>query len=301
MCLLVNEQASRFANGLVEKLIKRIRDEEGQFTVFRPGSATAFLETAKAICGNKKFRRWLPPNFERRGKVTGLIACGGDGSFNLAAREAMAANIPVGILPMGRFNDIAHALYGDTSAETAMKRILGQSYGLIDVGEIGDQRFFGSVGLGLIPCMARQLSLRKRPRFALGWQNVAAKAVDCVKPLKTVMKVDAFRFEAESSIINVNLLPYTLGIPLTTSSLPADHHAEILFDIGISKKEIASYVRLVSKRKYLYGGEVRLFRGSTLTLQPARGRVLYLDGELIELPDNVIQIDIGQQQLKVFQ
>jgi hypothetical protein len=37
-----------------------------------------------------------------------------------------------------------------------------------------------------------------------------------------------------------------------------------------------------------------------MTLQPAQGRVLYLDGELIELPDNVIQIDISKQQLKVF-
>jgi diacylglycerol kinase family enzyme len=298
--LIVNEQSSRFDNGLVDKLIKSIRDQEGQYSIFHPESATAFFETAQAVCGNKRLRRRLPQNFERRGKVTGVIACGGDGSFNLCAREALVAGIPVGVLPLGRFNDIAHGLYGDTTPETAMTRILGQTYGLIDVGTIGDQRFFGSIGLGLIPCMAHQLSQRKRPRFAIGWKSVAAKAVANVKSLTTEMKVDAFRFEAESSIINVNLLPYTLGMPLTPSSLPDDHHAEIIFDVGISHKEIASYIRLICKKRYLYGGEVRLYRGSTMTLQPAQGRVLYLDGELIELPDNVIQIDISKQQLKVF-
>jgi len=300
LAILVNESAGRYENAPIDRLIKAIRQAEGQYTIFRPGSAAAFIDTAKAACGHKRSRRYLPPQFNRRGKVTGLVACGGDGSFNLAARVALKADIPIGVIPMGRYNDIAHSLYGDLNHQVAIEKIMAQSYHLIDVGTIGDQQFFGSVGLGLIPHLARLLSRRKPPRFSLGWNGLAAQAAAAVRQKKTVIKVDAFRFETTPTVLSVNLLPYTLGLPLTTSSLNDDRHAEILFDVEATPKELASFVRLISKKKYYYGSKVRLYRGREITLQPARGRVLYLDGELIELPDNVLQIETGSKQLKVF-
>jgi hypothetical protein len=35
-------------------------------------------------------------------------------------------------------------------------------------------------------------------------------------------------------------------------------------------------------------------------LQPARGRLAYLDGELLEVPDNVLLVQVKKKALKVY-
>ena len=79
-----------------------------------------------------------------------------------------------------------------------------------------------------------------------------------------------------------------------------DGRAEVIFDLGNKIGEFGTYTRLIQKRKYLYGNDIRLYRGATITVQPTRGRLLYLDGELLELPTNVLEIQVGPDQVKVF-
>ena len=79
-----------------------------------------------------------------------------------------------------------------------------------------------------------------------------------------------------------------------------DHRAEIVFDVRANRRDLAAYAGQISKGKFVYGSEVRLFRGSVITIQPTRGRTLYLDGELINLPTNILEIKISEKQLKVY-
>jgi diacylglycerol kinase family enzyme len=239
--------------------------------------------------------------FQRRGQVTSLVSCGGDGTFNLVARAALAADVPVGILPMGRFNNIGRSLYSDLSAVASIKRIAGREFRLIDVGNVSGQPFFGAIGLGLIPRLMKILAEQKTPRLGLGWARLVSQAASKIKPKKFVVKVDAFRFEIAPTLLNVNLLPYAGGLALSPASLADDRRAEIIFDISASHRELGTYSRRIHSGKFIYGSNVRLFRGAVITIQPVLGRTLYLDGELIELPTNLIEIKIDDKQLKVLQ
>ena len=173
-------------------------------------------------------------------------------------------------------------------------------YRTIDVGLAADQMFFGSIGLGFIPHLAQELEGRKLPRFAIGWSKLAAKVASTVKPVKTIIKIDAFRFELRPMIFNVNLLAYSVGLPLSSASLPDDGHAEIILDRGDSSEEFSAYVRNVFKNKYYYGDAISLYRGADISVQPTKGRTMYLDGELIDLPTEYLEIRISDQKLKVF-
>lgn len=301
VCIIVNESATGYRPDLIEQLTATIRKQGGQFTVLRPRTAHDLSDAAQAAVGRRRGRRLLPQTFQRRGQVTSLVTCGGDGTFNLVARAALAADIPVGLLPMGRTNNIARSLYSDLGADASIKRIVGRESRLIDVGNVSGQPFFGAIGLGLIPHLSKILAEQNPPRFGLGWARLVSQTAAKITPKKIVVKVDAFRFEISPTILNVNLLSYAGGLALSPASLVDDRRAEIIFDISASHRELGTYSRRIHSGKFVYGSTVRLFRGAVITVQPVQGRTLYLDGELVKLPTNLIEIKIDDKQLKVHQ
>ncbi len=228
------------------------------------------------------------------------MACGGDGTSNLTARAAIEANLPLGILPMGRFNNIATSLGLTGGMRQAIDKIISRAYRNVDSGMAAGQLFIGSVGLGLIPRMARLLEQRSEPRYGIGWSRLASQAVTEPTAAKTIVKVDSFRFEIAPTILNINLLPYALGLPLTPASLFDDGRAEVVFDVDASPAELSSFIRQTFQRKHIYGQSVRLFRGSVITLQNVRNRALYLDGELLDVPASIVEIEIAEKRLKIY-
>lgn len=280
-----------------------LRKHNVRFTSFEPTSALDLLKTAEnaagvSITGESTSSGGAVVDGRKR-KFTALISCGGDGTFNLVSRSAIQADLPVGIIPMGKLNNIARSIHGSVDIKTSIERIIAGNYLKIDMGRAAGQPFFGSLGIGFIPSLAKELTENSIPRFAIGWSKIGSRAAASVTVKQTVIKVDSFRFEASPLIFNVNLLPYSAGLPLTPASLFDDGQAEIVFDEGNKIGEFSSFTRLIFKRKYLYGSQVKLFRGREITCHPVKGRQLYLDGEIIKLPSNSLEIKIGEQQLKV--
>ena len=79
-----------------------------------------------------------------------------------------------------------------------------------------------------------------------------------------------------------------------------DGRAEVILDHGEAMGELSGYIRQVSKNKFHYDDKVRLYRGEAVSIQSTRGRMLYLDGELIKAPGQSIEIKISDRKLKVF-
>lgn len=298
--LMVNSQAARYDPGLIKHLIRAIKKAGGYYTVFEPDSAMELFRQAELAAGLRKVRGPVSPQIARRSNISALVACGGDGTFNLVARAAIRADLPVGILPMGRFNNIARSLLGTDDAGEAIARIIKRSYRTIDSGIVGNQRFWGSVAIGFIPQMARLLEERKKPRLGIGWSQLGAKAAAAYRPRKRIIKVDSFRFETSPTIFNVNLLPYTLGLPISPTSIADDCQAEVIFDVAVEKRGFASYCRKLHSRKYQYGQDIRLFRGKTVSIQPMAEEIMYIDGELVKLRSNIVEIRTDDKRLKVF-
>lgn len=299
-CLLVNSKAANYNPKLVDRLTMSIRRMGGFYSVFESDSAVDLMHKAQLACGLKRRFHPLPAHIQRRGKVTSLVACGGDGMFNLVAGLALTADLPVGVLPMGRFNNIARSLYDSVDAEVAAKKIVKRDYRRIDTATVSGQLFVGSLGVGFIPEIARLLEGEKTPRFGFRWSQLGTKAASAARWKKMTIKIDSFRFDLRPIIFNVNLLPYSIGLPLSPASIFDDRQAETILDVGDNTKDLSSFVRLIYKKKYVYGSDVRLFRGRTITFQPIRGQTVYLDGELVNLSSNAVEVQVGEKQLKVF-
>ncbi len=300
VCILVNESAHGYRSDPIDRLIGSVRKRGWQYTVIRPSSALELADTARAACGHRRGRRLLPPNFQKRGPVTSLVAAGGDGTFNLVARAALRADIPLGLLPMGRFNNIGRSLFSDLSVSASINRIMSEGTRPLDVGVVNGQLFFGSIGIGLIPRLAATLAEQKTPRFGLSWGRMVSHIAGEIKTSDLLVKLDSFRFEISPRLLNVNLLSRSSGLNLSPASLSDDNRVEVIFDFAASQRELGAYARQVFAGKFIYGSTVRLFRGAVVTIEPVLEQTMYLDGELIVLPTNTIDIKINEKQLKVY-
>lgn len=299
-CILVNRSAGAYSRNYVSELIEQIRSKGGFYTIFEPESRVQLYQTAERACGLRRWHRGAPQQFARRGKVTSLIACGGDGTVNQVARVALRADLPMGILPMGRLNNIALSLYGGAQPEIAIGKIIGRNYRKIDTATVGGQMFLGFAGIGFATKMTELLANRNRPRFCLGWSSLAARAASAVESKNITVTIDSFRFEVSPVILNINLLPYSFGLPLTLLSAADDQMAEVVFNIDVDTEPFSTFVRQICKKKYVYGASVKLFRGKEISLEPVKDSRLCYDGEIVELPGDKVNIKIGPSQLKVF-
>lgn len=298
-CLLVNQKSANYNPVHIKKLTGAIRKNGDYYTVFEPDSPVKLLHTAQKVAGLRRWHRQIPQVFQKRGKVTALIACGGDGTVNLLGRVGIRSKLPIGILPMGRFNNIAKSLLQDCSIDSAIKTILKGQYNKIDHGSIGRHQFFGSLGFGFVVNMQKLLTQNGIPRFGFRWNQYSGKAISESEETPIVIKIDAFRFEVSPHVLNINLLPYSIGLPFSNVSMMDDAVAEIVFDFNTDKKKIAQFIRQLYKKKYIYGTDIKLFRGKKINIQPVIGKLMYLDGELIEIPKETVDIEIIGGKLKI--
>ncbi len=293
--VLVNPKASGHNRGAVDSLTAEIKKHGGYYTIEEPETALATVHRAKVLAGLVPGD--IPPNVSRFGKITGLISVGGDGTFNLVARAAHDADLPVGAIPTGRFNNLARSMYGDAKSGTAISKVLGGNYRKIDVGMVGDRPFFTSIGLGLVPELMNALEGKRTPLFGIGWSRLGALAAANVKMQKTLLKVDAVKVDFEPVFLNVNLLPYAVGLQFSPASIADDGLIEVLCDQRPLLGNYSVFVRQIYKKNYLFGNEICVYRGKSILCQPTEGRTLYVDGELITLQTNSLDISIHAKQL----
>ena len=243
-CLLVNKQAANYSASHVKRLTHAIKKRRGAYTVLEPDSAMETLKLARMAAGVARDKRVGLLQTRLRGRVTALVACGGDGTANLVARAAVQADMPMGILPLGRHNNIARSLCGSDEPEAVLPKITKMVYRQIDTAAISGQMFFGSIGIGYFPELMELLDGVKPPRFGFQWAKLGGRIAAAVRPRKMIIKVDSFRFEVRPHILQVNLLPYTAGLNLNPASIVDDNRAEIIFDVGAdahSKKHGATW------------------------------------------------------------
>lgn len=232
-------------------------------------------------------------------KVTALIAAGGDGTVNLVARAALEGELPLGILPMGRYNNISRSMDGLVKPEAAVEKISSGKYRTLDVLRVGDQIVLGSFGIGFIPALAEQLSGEKPPRFSMGWAKLGTRAAEKVLPVDAIIKADSFRFDVAPVMLNVNLLSYSVGLKLSPASISDDSRAELIFDEAASGTDFSKYLKGIVKEEYHYGDAISLYRSESISLQLSKSVKLYLDGEILPASAQGMTLRFAEKKIKL--
>lgn len=283
--LVLNSHAHGFSETAVEQVKAAIVDAGGEYFIINADNIR------ELIFRLKKALQFNP---------AGMIVCGGDGTVNLVGRHLIRRTCPLGIIPMGKFNNIYRSLYGAPSTEKAIKRVLGGRDRRIDQGLAGGYFFLGSIGLGFTIELHNSLAQRRLPHFGIGWSRVAAASAAGVKISQLSIKIDAFAFEFSPIMFNVNLLAYSAGLPVSAAGIDDDGKAEVIFDVGQGKAIFSGYARALVKGKYLYADTIRMYRGTKIVVGPVEGCQLYVDGDLHNLAAPELGIEVFPKRIRIF-
>jgi diacylglycerol kinase (ATP) len=81
--------------------------------------------------------------------ISWVAVAGGDGTVEATARALVGRDIPLGIIPVGTYNNFALSAGIPTDPLAACRIIAARNTRTIDVGEVNGRPFFEAVGIGL--------------------------------------------------------------------------------------------------------------------------------------------------------
>jgi YegS/Rv2252/BmrU family lipid kinase len=113
------------------------------------------------------------------GDVDCIIAAGGDGTLLSAIGYALARDIPLGVIPLGTFNDLARTLGIPTDIRAAVDIIAHGHERRIDVGRVNGHYFVNESSIGISSRISRLQTPELKQRF--GFLAIFVTAIQALR------------------------------------------------------------------------------------------------------------------------
>ena len=101
----------------------------------------------------------------RASGIQAVVAAGGDGTVISALPAAIARGVPLGIIPLGTFNDLARTLGIPLVIPQACEALLDGTSRAIDLGYVNGTYFVNEASIGLSTRIARRQTSELKKRF----------------------------------------------------------------------------------------------------------------------------------------
>ncbi len=227
-----------------------------------------------------------------------VVAVGGDGTARSLLPALVGTGRPLGVVPLGRGNDLAAALgwtVGDLHDAVAR---LGRPSAPLDVLRV---RFSGEEHLclnGLGMGFDAQVTARaaRSPKALGGFGGYALGALLAVRDLRAgrlVVTLDGTRFfDGESFLCAVmNGTRYGGGFRISPLGGPSDALADVLVGRRVSRLGVVPLMLRVLRGWHLGHPKVAYAQGAHVSLRWAEPTPLHLDGDLYA-PTNALEVTL---------
>jgi YegS/Rv2252/BmrU family lipid kinase len=132
--------------------------------------------------------------------VDAVIAAGGDGTLIGAIPIALELGVPMGIVPLGTFNDLARTLGVPSAIPDACAALTRGRTRTIDVGRVNGRYFVNEASLGVTARIARRQTPEVKQRFgALAVISTTLQTLRDVRPFSAEIAYDG-RTEAVRTV-----------------------------------------------------------------------------------------------------
>lgn len=214
------------------------------------------------------------------------VVVGGDGLLGAVGGAMAGSEVPVGLIPGGRGNDMARSLGIPEDPAGAIGVVLDGRARRIDVGEANGKRFLGIVSVGFDSECNR---LANETRFLRGnWVYAYSMVRTLVgwKPARFTLVVGDERRRIGGYFVAVaNNRVYGGGMYIAPEARLDDGEFDVVAIGEGSKLRFLSGLKDVLKGEHLGKEEVTVIRTPRLELDASRPFPVYADGDhLTELP-----------------
>ncbi|MGZ3505217.1 MAG: YegS/Rv2252/BmrU family lipid kinase [Vulcanimicrobiaceae bacterium] len=125
------------------------------------------------------------------GPFDAVVAAGGDGTIVISVGEAIATKKPLGIIPLGTFNDLARTVGIPLEIDAACEVIAGGATRRIDVGRVNGIYFVNEASIGVSTRIARRQTPEVKQRFGfLGVIGTTLQTLNSRRPFFVRIQYD---------------------------------------------------------------------------------------------------------------
>jgi diacylglycerol kinase (ATP) len=249
-----------------------------------------------------------------------VVVSGGDGTVSEVAKGLIHSSIPLGILPVGTYNNIARSLDLPTDMTEACRVLSQGQVKSIDVGVANDEYFFfEAAGVGLDAALfplgeeikggqwgrmlqAARLAMNYKPQLIqMQFDRSIAEARD--RPLskrRFLQRRSTMRRTLRRSallVVIANGPYYGTGFTVAPNAVIDDGLLTISVFRNFSKWELIRHFWSISRGQYHYSPKIETYYAAELQIQSNAVLPIHIDGHPIgKLP---VTLKVLKQALKV--
>ena len=214
------------------------------------------------------------------------VVMSGDGLIGIVGGAMAGSEVPMGIVPAGRGNDLARVLGIPKEPEQAAAVLAIGNQRTIDVGEANGKRFLGIASVGFDSEANRIANEAKLIRGRLVYAYAALRALAAWKPARFTLRVgeENQRFTGYS-VAACNSSSFGGGMLIAPDASLDDGEFDVVMVGEVGKLRFLGNLPKVFKGTHVENEEVRVIRSSQLELSASRPFAVYADGDhLTDLP-----------------
>jgi YegS/Rv2252/BmrU family lipid kinase len=210
-----------------------------------------------------------------------VVAVGGDGTLSEVLQGLPSAATPVGLLPCGTANVLAHALRLPCDPEGAARAFVRARVRPLDVARVGGRYAHLVVGVGLDGCAVREVEARRRgPIRKSAYIGATLRALRRYRPVPLAVTLDGRRLERPYGLVWVANTPrYADLLRIARDARLDDGLWEVyLFPSGSVPEIARACVR--GFVAHLPGGAVTMQRARSVRIEAPEPVPYQVDGDL---------------------
>lgn len=214
------------------------------------------------------------------------VVVSGDGLIGAIGGALAGSDVPLGIVPGGRGNDLARVLGIPEEPEAAVATLAAGQVRRIDVGEANGKRFLGIASTGFDAEANLLANQTKWLRGNLVYAYAGIRTLIGWKPARFTIAIGEERTRFSGySVSAANSRAYGGGMMLAPDADLADGEFDVVAIGEGSKLHFLGNLPKVFKGTHVEEDEVGVFRAARLELSASRPFAVYADGEhLTDLP-----------------
>ncbi len=215
-----------------------------------------------------------------------VMAWGGDGTINEVASALAFGEVPLGIVPAGSGNGLAHQLGVSPIAADAIHHAMSAEPRRIDVGELGDRLFVNVAGVGFDAHVARRFAESGRRRGLLTYVTTTASALMTYQPARYTITTSESAVDVRAILVTAaNSAEFGNGACIAPGARVDDGWLDL---VVMEERGPFGRLKTVSNLPRLFNGTVGKAPGCSIrrlqqaTIESDRPMTYHVDGEPID-------------------
>jgi diacylglycerol kinase (ATP) len=215
-----------------------------------------------------------------------IISAGGDGGTGEVLNGLYRVNPegvlgPLGVLPLGTANDLAHNIGLPLELEAAAQAIAGGKTRRFDLGQANDWVFHNNSAVGLEPVVTQWNARMVRWKGLLRYLAAALRAIASGPCWEAKLQWDDGEYAGTLSLASVGNCPVTGGLfRMAPAADPQDGKLTFVYAFAASRLKMLSLLPRAINGSYVDDPAVHQHHTTRLTIELSPGSPIQVDGEL---------------------